>query len=98
MPRGRWLLVLVAVVLVSFPLGWTSWLDHEVDARGIDVQATVVDTGRLGGGYAVDFVDPRSVDEHGRRWTAQVDRTTYDAARTSHRIAVRESAPAIAGG
>jgi hypothetical protein len=80
---------LLAVFLVNLPFVHQTWSDRELAREGIEVAATVVDSQRSGGNYLVDYRLPRSVDPKRTRFSARVDRTTFERARASHVLEVR---------
>jgi hypothetical protein len=81
--------LLVAVFLVNLPFVHQAWSDRELARSGRDVQATVIDARRGGGNYLVDYRLPRSVDPKQAKYSARVDRPTYERARESDAIRVR---------
>jgi hypothetical protein len=85
----RVLLLLVAVFLVNLPFVHETLTDRELARSGQDVQATVIDTRTVGDRYLVEYRLPESVDAHRVRYSARVDRSTYDVARRTDRILVR---------
>jgi hypothetical protein len=85
----RRLVILLAVFLVNLPAVHQAWTDHRIDTEGRDVEAVVLDARTINGRHLVDYRLPHSVDPAGNRFSASLDDTTYDHARSSHRLAVR---------
>ena len=82
-------MLLVAVFLVNLPFVHQTWTDRQIARSGQDVQATVLDSQRAGGSYFLDYRLPPSSDPRQTRFSARVDRATYDRARESHALLVR---------
>lgn len=85
----RGLLLLVLVVLVNLPAVNEGWNKHEVETRGHDVAAVVLDARELHGRYLVDYRLPKSEDPAQTKYSASVNRVTYEYARSSDRLGVR---------
>ena len=85
----RVLLVLVLVVLVNLPALNEGWAEHQVEARGHEVAATVIDARALDGRYLVDYRLPEDEDPEQTAFSASVNRVTYEYARSSDRLGVR---------
>ncbi len=81
--------VLVALFLVNLPLAHQTWTERELARSGREVEATVLDARRPAEDYLVDYRLPRSVDPAHTRFSARVDRTTYEQARETGVLAVR---------
>lgn len=82
-------MLLVAVFLVNLPFVHQTWSDRELARSGRDVQATVIDARHSGGSYLLDYRLPRSVDPKQTRFSARVDRPTYERARETEALRVR---------
>lgn len=85
----RWLVALVVAVLVNLPAVHEGWTDRQVAADGRDVAGVVLDARPAGDGYLVEYLLPVELDPAQTRYAASVDLETYQAARSSERIAVR---------
>lgn len=83
------MVLLVAVFLVNLPFVNMVRTDREIDRSGKDVAATVIDARQVGGNYLLDYRLPRSVDSEQHRYSARVDRATYERARESDALRVR---------
>ena len=83
------MVLLVAVFLVNLPFVHQTWNDRRVDQSGRDVEARVLDTRTAGGSYLVEYRLPRSVDAARTRYSARVDRPTYEQARETSVLRVR---------
>ncbi len=79
----------MALFLVNLPFVHQTWTDHRVARSGKDVQATVIDTRKVGGNYLVDYRLPRSVDPDRTRFSARVDEATFEQAQRSDALRVR---------
>ncbi len=82
-------MLLVAVFLVNLPFVHQTWTGRELARSGRDVQATVVDARHSGGSYLLDYRLPRDIDAKQTKYSARVDRATYELARESKAIRVR---------
>jgi hypothetical protein len=80
--------LLMAVFLVNLPFVHQTWTDRRLERSGVEVEAVVVDTQRAGGNYLVDYRLPRSVDPERGRYSARVDRATYERAADTERLLV----------
>lgn len=83
------LLVLFVAFIVNFPLAHSVLLDRQLDESGIEVVADVTLAREVGDGYLVQF----DVPGDGRRErfegaVVEVDRDTYEDARSSQHIVV----------
>lgn len=85
----RLLLILLVAVVVNVPWAHQRWSEHQLDARGKDVEAKVVASGEANGRYFLDFTFARSVDPERERFGARVDEQTWQRARASEVLAVR---------
>lgn len=85
----RRLVILIAVLLVNLPAVHQAWTDHRIDTEGRDVEAVVLDARTINGRHLVDYRLPHDVDPAGNRFSASLDETTYEHARSSSRLAVR---------
>jgi hypothetical protein len=85
----RLIFVIVILVVLTFPLVSTLTTRARVERSGMDVTATVVETTRNGDAYLVAFRFPDDVDPDRRTYTAEVERTSYEAASESEEITVR---------
>lgn len=85
----RRLVILIAVVLVNLPAVHQAWTDHRIEAQGRDVEAIVLDARTINGRHLVDYRLPDDVDPARNRFSASLDESTYEHARSSHRLAVR---------
>jgi hypothetical protein len=81
--------ILLAVFLVNLPAVHQAWTDHRIDTEGRDVEALVLDARTINGRHLVDYRLPEDVDPAGNRFSASLDETTYEHARSSDRLAVR---------
>jgi hypothetical protein len=79
----------MALFLVNLPFVHETWTDHQLEAKGRDVEATVIDARRSGGNYLLDYQLPRSVDPDRTRFSARVDEPTFELAERSHAMVVR---------
>lgn len=80
--------LLIAVFLVNLPFVHETLTDREVARSGQEVSATVLDSRAAGDRWFVDYRLPESVDDAGTRFSARVDRGTYERARSSREILV----------
>jgi hypothetical protein len=85
----RVLVLLFAVFLVNLPFVHETWTDRQIDRNGTEVQATVIDSQVTGGHYLLDYRLPRSVDPKQTRFSARVDRATYERAQETKALLVR---------
>ncbi|MCW2845047.1 MAG: hypothetical protein JWN22_2963 [Nocardioides sp.] len=87
------LLVLLLVVVINLPLAHSRFTSWRVERSGTDVTAAVtahrVLSPKDNPAYFVEFAYPPAIDEDKLRWTAEVDRATYDRAVADKEIAVR---------
>lgn len=84
------LLIALVALMVNLPLVHSSWTAGRVDRSGVDVVATVTDTGTVTDeSYLVEFRMPAEVDPGQQLWTAQVDQATYDDAVATETVEVR---------
>jgi hypothetical protein len=81
--------LLVAVFLVNLPFVHQTWTDRQIAHSGKDVQATVLDAQVANGNYLLDYRLPRSADPKQSRFSARVDRATYDHAKETEALRVR---------
>lgn len=75
--------------MVNLPAVHQAWTDHRIAADGKDVEAIVIDARTINGRHLVDYRLPADVDPAGNKFSASVDKTTYDLARRTDRVAVR---------
>lgn len=80
--------LLMAVFLVNLPFVHQTWTERKLERSGEEVEAVVVDAQRAGGGYLVDYRLPKSVDTQQGRYSARVDRPTYERAQETDRLLV----------
>jgi hypothetical protein len=85
----RRLVLLLAVFLVNLPAVHQAWTDHRIASDGRDVEAIVLDARTINGRHLIDYRLPEEVDRAGNTFSASIDRTTFDRAETSKRLAVR---------
>lgn len=85
----RLLVVLLMVALLSFPLVATLVTRSRVERSGVDVTATVLQTQRDGARYLVAFRLPKDVDPDQTRYSAEVERATYEKATQTEQVTVR---------
>ena len=87
------LLVVLLVVMVNLPLVQVSYTSWRIERSGVDVTATVTGTALLpprdDPSYVLAFELPEEVDADTTRWTAEVDRATYDRAVADRTVTVR---------
>jgi hypothetical protein len=81
--------LLMAVFLVNLPFVHQTLTDRELAQKGRDVEATVIDARRGGENYLVDYRLPRSSDPKQTRFSARVDRPTYERAKETDALLVR---------
>jgi hypothetical protein len=81
--------LLVAVFLVNLPFVHQTWTDRQIAHSGEDVRASVLDAQVAHGSYLLDYRLPRSVDPKQSRFSARVDRSTYDRAKETRALLVR---------
>jgi hypothetical protein len=81
--------LLVALFLVNLPFVNEARTNRELARSGQDVEASVIDASHSGGSYLLDYRLPRSVDAKQDRYSARVDRATYERARESDALRVR---------
>jgi hypothetical protein len=81
--------LLLAVFLVNLPFVHQALIDREIARSGKDVEASVVDSRRSGDSYLVDYRLPHSSDPEQTRFSARVDRATYERARETDALLVR---------
>ena len=85
-----WLVVFL-VVLVNLPVGHSTYLNWRLDRSGVETTAALTNSAESGGTYGVEFeygpdIDP---DASQPRYTARVDRSTYDRAVRTGVVEVR---------
>lgn len=88
----RWLTIgLIGFIafIINFPLAHSTYLAWQLDRRGVDVVADVTEARQVGGEYLVQF----DVPGDGRREVfegavVEVDKDTYEDARSSQHLAV----------
>lgn len=85
----RALLVLVMVVLVNLPAVNEGWTKHQVETRGHEVAAIVIDAREVNDRYLVDYRLPESEDPKQTKFSASVNRVTFEYAQSSDRVGVR---------
>jgi len=85
----RALLVLVMVVLVNLPAVNEGWTKHQVETRGHEVAAIVIDARKVNDRYLVDYRLPESEDPKQTKFSASVNRVTFEYAQSSDRLGVR---------
>lgn len=89
------LLVVLLVVVINLPLGHSRFTSWRVARSGVDVTATVTNNRVLppkdDPEYFLEFVYPGDDPEDPRvdKWTAEVDRATYERAVAEKKIGVR---------
>lgn len=89
------LLAALLVVMVNLPLAQVSYTSWRIERSGTDVTAKVTGTALLpprdDPSYVLAFELPDEVTEDpaGKRWTAEVDRATYDRAVADGEVTVR---------
>jgi hypothetical protein len=81
--------LLVAVFLVNLPFVHQTWIDRQIAHPGKDVQATVLDAQVANGHYLLDYRLPRSSDPKQTRFSARVDRATYEHGKETKALRVR---------
>ncbi len=81
-------MLLVAVFLVNLPFVHQTLSDRDLARSGTDVQATVLEARKVGGGYLVAYRLPRTVDPRQARYSARVDLPTFEHARESRALRV----------
>jgi hypothetical protein len=81
--------LLVAVFLVNLPFVHETWTDRQIARSGRDVQATVLESRSAGDSYFVDYRLPLAADPGRMRFSARVDRATFERARESKALRVR---------
>jgi hypothetical protein len=84
----RALVLLMAVFLVNLPFVHETFTHRQLEQSGRVVAATVLDAQHAGNSYLVDYRLPRSVDPAQKRFSARVDRASYERARETRAIAV----------
>jgi len=85
----RLFFVVVILLLLTFPLISTMLTRARVERSGVDVTATVVEAGQKGESYLVAFLFPEEVDPDQRRYSAEVERASYEEAKETKQIRVR---------
>lgn len=85
----RLVFVLVALVVLTFPLVSTLTTRSKVRSDGQDVTAAVVKAPAHDGQYFLEFRFPRAVDPDQRTYGARVDHASYEKAATSKTVTVR---------
>jgi hypothetical protein len=81
--------LLMAVFLVNLPFVHQALTNRELARSGHDVEGTVIDARRGGESYLVDYRLPRSSDPKQTRYSARVDRPTYERAKEAEALLVR---------
>lgn len=81
--------VVLALVLVNLPAVHDALTQREIDRKGREVTAVVLDARRVGGAGFVDYRLPRSVDAGLTRFSARLEDAAFVRARASHRLEVR---------
>ena len=91
--RGTVAVLLLLAVVVNLPFLHQAWQRHRLAQDGRDVTAEVTATDVLRAQsdplYVIRFRLPDDVDPARQTWPAEVDRATYDRARSQGRIGVR---------
>ncbi len=85
----RALVILVVAVLMNLPVAHQRWTDHQIDRRGQDVEAVVLDARTINGRHLVDYRLPEEIDPAGTRFSARLDEPAYRLAEETDRLAVR---------
>src|SRR4051794_15537604 len=85
----RLVFVVVALVVLTFPLVLTLTTRARVHSSGEDVTATVLKAPAHDGRYFLEFRFPPSVDHEQRTFGAEVDRASYEQAVATKRVTVR---------
>jgi hypothetical protein len=89
----RILLVVVLIAFINLPILHSTWTRWQVDRNGTDTVAEVVDTRIIGEdtdpSYFLLFRFSEGIDPDREAWTAQVDRETFEEARTQGSVEVR---------
>jgi len=85
----RFVLAVIAVVLVNLPWANDAWVQHRIDADGVDVQATVVKDAQKHGDNYLSYRLPPEIDADQRLYGAQVSAQAYEAARATGTITAR---------
>ncbi|MET0999074.1 MAG: hypothetical protein ABWX73_10195 [Marmoricola sp.] len=80
--------VLVALFLVNLPFAHQALTDRRIEQSGEEVEATLVASRAIDDSFLVEYRLPRDVDPERRRFSAQVDAATWEAARESDVLAV----------
>lgn len=90
---NRILLVVVLVAFINLPVLHSTWTRWQVERGGTDTVAEVVDTRVLGADdeptYWLTFVFTEGIDDDQTRWSAQVDRDTFEEAGVERSVEVR---------
>jgi hypothetical protein len=91
-PLRKWstvLLVVFVAFIVNFPLAHGTYLDWQLDRRGVDVVAEVTDTRAAADGFLVQFTVPADGSrEEFEGALAEVDQVTFDEARQTGTMTV----------
>jgi hypothetical protein len=85
----RRLVILIAVVLVNLPALHDAWTNHQITSQGREVEATVLETRTINGRHLVDYRLPSAQDPAGTTYSASIDASSYEVARSTGRLAVR---------
>jgi hypothetical protein len=85
----RLLLVIVAVVLLLFPLVSTMLTRARVERSGTEVTATVLQVADDNGRYLVAYRLPKDVDPEQQSWSRRVDEPTYRKAAQTKTITAK---------
>lgn len=86
--RNSLLLLVLLAFVVNLPLLHSTWTESRVQARGVDVTATVVDESARDGSWLA-FTFPEDVDPELQTWHAEVDDETYAEAQRTGEVQVR---------
>lgn len=90
--KGALLLILIAV-MINLPLVQSRYTSWRVEHSGVDVTGQVTGSGVLSPKdephYVLEFTLPDEIDPDQTRWSAEVDRATYERATESKEIDVR---------
>lgn len=82
----RFVLAVVAVVLVNLPWAHDAWIQHELDASGVHTTATIVEHTHKSGQNFVSYHFSRSIDPRQRLFDAVVSDRAYREASTTGRL------------
>jgi hypothetical protein len=91
--RTRIIVVLILVVVINLPLAGSTIQGWQVDSSGKNVVASLTKYEQLGSDedpkYWLAFKFDKSVDKEQQTWIAQVDRTAYERAQSTHQVQAR---------